>query len=244
MRRIRLAVLACLFAAIALWPVGLGAQTPTPTATPVVAPTATATPRPPTGTFISGSIPAEGGFGLVVFGGGTYAQLTAASGCEQARVAFWVTNPAGQFVVFVPGAAVGAVNAPFQALLPNDFVPWGTPLVGRCQPRAGGSGVQGLVTVGPVCPVVSDLLPCPDRPYQATLVFLDGGGREVARTVSGADGRYRIALPPGPYTLVPLSPPGVPFPNASSIQLQVPVDRYVTVDVPYDSGIRTAQGAP
>lgn len=232
MVRASIAVLACALVLAAAWPLGASAQTPTPVATPT-----------PTGRIISGSVPPDGGFGLIVFGGGSYQQLVTASGCELARVAFWVTS-GGQFVVFVPGAAVGAVNAPFMTLLPNDFIPYGTPLLGRCQPRPGGGGVQGLVTIGPLCPVASPLLPCPDQPYQATLVFLDGNGREVARTVSGSDGRYRIGLAAGAYTLVPLSPPGAIFPRAGSVQVLAPADRYVTVDIAYDTGIRTVQSSP
>lgn len=230
MRHARFAVLACLLMLAAVLPAGVAAQTPTPSAGP-------------TGTIMSGSVPPDGGFGLVVFGGGSYQQLVTASRCDVAQVAFWVTRD-GQFLIFVPGSAVGAVNAPFMAALPNDFIPYGTLLLGRCQPRPGGGGVQGTVTLGPLCPVSTPLLPCPDRPYQATLVFLDGNGREVARTVSGIDGRYRIGLPPGAYTLVPLSPPGAILPRASSVLVLVPADRYLTVDVAYDTGIRTVQSAP
>jgi len=190
---------------------------------------------PLTGTIISGSVPADGGFGLVVFGGGTYQQLVVASRCDVSQVVFWITRE-GQFLIFVPGSAVGAVNAPFVAALPNDFIPYGTPLLGRCQPRPGGGRVQGAVTLGPLCPVVTPLLPCPDRPYQATLMFLDGNRREVAGTVSGSDGRYRIALPAGAYTLVPLSPPGAVLPRAGSVNVLVPPDRYTTVDITYDTG--------
>jgi hypothetical protein len=94
------------------------------------------TPAPDvSGRIISGSIPTTGGFGLVVFGGGSYDQLVAASGCPAVRVAFWVTQ-GGSFIVYVPAATVGAVNAPFESAFPNRTIPTSTPFVGRCIPVA------------------------------------------------------------------------------------------------------------
>lgn len=195
-------------------------------------------PPGPSGRIISGSISPDGGFGLVVFGGGTYGQLVSASGCPGARVVFWVTR-GGEFLVFVPGTAVAAVNAGFQAAFPNDSIPPNTPLLGRCLP-APESGIEGLVTLGPICPVQSALLPCPDQPYQATLVFLDGQGHEAARTTSGADRRYRVALPAGRYTVLPLAPGSQPFPRASAVDAMVVAGFVTVVHIAYDTGIRTA----
>jgi len=195
-------------------------------------------PPGPGGRIISGSIPPDGGFGLVVFGGGTYGQLVSASGCPGARVVFWVTR-GGEFLVFVPGTAVAAVNSGFQAAFPNDSIPANTALLGRCLP-APESGIEGLVTLGPVCPTQSDLLPCPDRPYQATLVILDAQGREAARTTSGTDGRYRVTLAAGRYTVLPLAPGSGPYPRASAVDATVVAGFVTIVNIAYDTGIRTA----
>jgi len=201
---------------------------------------AQSTPPSQTGTIVSGSVPPDGGFGLIVYGGGTYSQLVTASGCPAARVVFWVTQ-GGSFLVYVPTTAVAAVNAGFQAAFPNDSIPSNTPMIGRCMPAAE-SGIEGLVTSGPACPgPQSNLLPCPDKPYQATLVFLDSQGREQARVTTGTDGRYRVMLAAGRYTVLPLNPPGQPFPRASSMDATVSSGAYTTVNVIYDSGIRTAQ---
>lgn len=75
--------------------------------------------------------PLAGGYGLFVFGGGANEQLVTASGCPKATATFWATNRAGQFVTYIPGSAVEAVNAPWNALFP-DGVPYNTALVGRC----------------------------------------------------------------------------------------------------------------
>lgn len=102
-----------------------GTPTPTPTAT------ATATPGPGTGTIISGSIPAGGGFGLIVYGGGTLQQLVTATGCPVASMALWATAN-GSFITYVPGTTITAVNAEFMTTYPGN-IPANTPFVGKCQ---------------------------------------------------------------------------------------------------------------
>jgi uncharacterized protein YraI len=84
------------------------------------------------GKIESGFIPLAGGFGLIVFGGGTTAQLVAASGCPVATAAFWATNSDGSFDVYVAGTQVVSVNAVWNARFGHSL-PTGTPLLGRCQ---------------------------------------------------------------------------------------------------------------
>ena len=99
------------------------------------------------------------------------------------------------------------------------------------------SGIEGLVTIGPVCPVERIDTPCPDKPYQATIVVKNEGGDEVARELSGKDGRFRVALAPGSYTLAPQSGSGgLPF--AKEQQVEVQAGAFTTVGVQFDSGIR------
>lgn len=85
---------------------------------------------PSAGTITSGSIPAAGGFGLIVYGGPVNALVTA-SGCPAASAAFWATVN-GNFVTYVPGTTITAVNADFMAAFPNG-IPAGTPLIGKCK---------------------------------------------------------------------------------------------------------------
>jgi hypothetical protein len=100
------------------------------------------------------------------------------------------------------------------------------------------SGVRGLVTIGPMCPVVQEDTPCPDEPYEATIVVEDGSGDEVATAQSGADGRFELALAPGSYTLVPQSPDAGTPPFADEQQVDVREGAYTEVTISYDSGIR------
>lgn len=85
----------------------------------------------PGGTITSGEIPRDGGFGLIVFGGGSFEQLVVASGCPGGQVAFWTTSN-GRFVPFIPRAEVQAANADFAAIYPGNTIPPNTPLIGRC----------------------------------------------------------------------------------------------------------------
>ncbi len=102
---------------------------------------------------------------------------------------------------------------------------------------SGDSGVEGRVTIGPMCPVVRLGTDCPDAPYAAALVVEDEQGRDVARTESGADGTFRVALSPGAYQLVP-QPGENRIPWAQPVPFTVVSGEWVRVDIAYDSGIR------
>jgi hypothetical protein len=188
------------------------------------------------GTIIAGKVPLQGGFGLIVFGGGTYTQLLTASGCPPATARFWATDAAGRFVLLVPIAEVAAVNAPFEAMF-GGTIPAGTPLIGTCPPPVALTGVQGTVTEGPIQPVCYEGISC-ERPYSALLIVIDAAGQQVASATSSAiDGSFRISLDPGSYTLVPEDKPG-PLPVASPVDFMVKAGEFTTVDISYDTGIR------
>ena len=69
--------------------------------------------------------------GAFVFGGGTEDDLITATGCSRAALRVWASTLGGQFVAFVPGAAVTAVNAAWSAQFPFG-IPAGTALLGQC----------------------------------------------------------------------------------------------------------------
>lgn len=97
------------------------------------------------------------------------------------------------------------------------------------------SGINGLVTIGPISPVERPGVPN-DAPYQATIVVKNADGHTVATVKSGADGRFSVNLAPGTYALEPESS-GL-LPSAQPQQVTVEPHRYTEVTVPYDSGIR------
>lgn len=100
------------------------------------------------------------------------------------------------------------------------------------------SGIEGLVTIGPMCPVMYQDTPCPDQPFQATIAIEDEGGDEVAVVESGEDGSFRIELAPGSYTLIPQSPNAGGPPHAGQQQVAVEAGAFTEVTIQYDSGIR------
>jgi hypothetical protein len=101
------------------------------------------------------------------------------------------------------------------------------------------AGLEGRVILGPVCPATQQGVPCPDRPYVAAItVRSPDGSAVVARTTSEVDGTYRIPLEPGRYLLTARNPDGAQLPSAAPIEVVVPPETFVLVDIPFDSGIR------
>jgi len=112
-------------------------------------------------------------------------------------------------------------------------------LLGACSPlnpTQVDSGIQGQVSIGPLCPVVQEGMDCPDKPYQASFTVLSSKGKEVTRFQSDANGIFEIALSPGDYILRPESPNGLPY--AAEQPFTVLADQFTQLTVTYDSGIR------
>jgi Carboxypeptidase regulatory-like domain len=97
------------------------------------------------------------------------------------------------------------------------------------------SGVVGRVTAGPTCPVERPDKACPPRPVSAEIDVHDRNGRTVAKTKSSADGRYRIGVTPGNYTLVVVTST---FPRCPETSISVKAGVFARVDISCDTGIR------
>jgi hypothetical protein len=98
------------------------------------------------------------------------------------------------------------------------------------------SGVEGEVRIGPISPVEHAGVDN-TAPYSAKLVVREvPAGKVVAEVTSGADGRFRILLVPGDYVLEPAQ--GNPLPLAAPVGFTVVKERFASVTVDYDSGIR------
>jgi hypothetical protein len=103
-------------------------------------------------------------------------------------------------------------------------------------PTARGSGIEGQVLVGPMCPVVQQGQECPDQPYPASLTVNSVNGVPIAQFQSDEQGRFQVMLVPGEYILHPESPNGLPFAGDQSFMVET--GRYTQITVHYDSGIR------
>ncbi len=83
---------------------------------------------------LTGRIPAAGGYGLIVYGGGTLDALVTATGCPRASMALWMTTRTGTFVPYVPGTLVAVVNAEFLAAFGGGAnIPPNTAFIGKCR---------------------------------------------------------------------------------------------------------------
>ena len=92
------------------------------------------------------------------------------------------------------------------------------------------------------CPVLRPDSPCPDQPLSASItVTRDADGSVVATARSAADGGYRIALAPGSYTLRARNLSNAVLPRGSDERVMVESDRFVTVVLRFDSGVRAPQ---
>jgi len=105
-------------------------------------------------------------------------------------------------------------------------------------PTAKATGIEGYVTIGPMCPgpVASVGTPCPDQPYQSTLIILDVNNHQITQVESDTDGFFRVVLEPGTYTIHPEQ--GKIFSTASDLSVKVVEGEYTQVLIQYDSGIR------
>jgi len=108
-------------------------------------------------------------------------------------------------------------------------------------PAAASSGVEGLVHLGPQCPVETEDQPCEDAPAAGVVVTVHEQvpgesyttGAEVARGTTDAEGHFRIDVVPGEYVVTAQA--GM---YCEIMDARVAADAYTKVDVPCDTGIR------
>src|SRR5262249_6588958 len=100
-----------------------------------------------------------------------------------------------------------------------------------------GSGLRGLVLRGPTKPVCEEGMTCAVPVPNLTLVF-SRSGRDVARAITGANGRFAIRLTPGLSGVRPLRPVGFAGKGLLPRAVRVLAGRWVTVRFAIDTGIR------
>ena len=99
------------------------------------------------------------------------------------------------------------------------------------------SGVRGVVTAGPQCPVIIQGSPCPDQPWQGAVRITTGAG-EIVRTVQTDDrGRFEVPLSEGSYEVIAEGEQDR-LATASSQTVKVSRDEWVEIMLTVDTGIR------
>lgn len=115
-------------------------------------------------------------------------------------------------------------------------------LSGAAVGRGVHSGISGLIVEGPTCPVerVPPVPGCAARPLVATLRIWRSGERTHEQSVrSRSDGRFRVKLPPGTYTVEGASLGASPFPRPPPpTQVHVRPGGFTSITLTYDTGIR------
>lgn len=112
-----------------------------------------------------------------------------------------------------------------------------TAVIAGCNQDVPGQGISGVVLLGPNCPVVQEEQPCPDTPFQTTLVVTTADGSRVIKEFSSdANGKFEVLLPPGEYTIG--SPQGVTLPYCASDPVRVNAGAMTEITVNCDTGIR------
>jgi Carboxypeptidase regulatory-like domain len=101
---------------------------------------------------------------------------------------------------------------------------------------SGSSGIRGQALAGPQCPVEVEGSPCPDAPWQGTIVAVDVDSGDRSTVESDVDGRFRLALEPGTYELT-IGSDGTP-PFAKPQRVSVREGEYTDVTIAVDTGIR------
>lgn len=101
------------------------------------------------------------------------------------------------------------------------------------------SGIEGQAIISPARPGPIRQGMSNSAPYKTTLVVWRGSGdQEIKRFETGADGRFRVSLPPGTYRVG--SPPqsGRFLPRGTEENVTVVAGRYTQVTINFDSGMR------
>lgn len=99
----------------------------------------------------------------------------------------------------------------------------------------GNSGVNGVVTYGPIKPVCPENESC-DATYSNDEIIIYRGqtNEDVTTVFTDANGYYQTALPPGQYTIKV----DQNYISPCTRTIVVPSQQYITVDIQCDTGIR------
>jgi Carboxypeptidase regulatory-like domain len=98
------------------------------------------------------------------------------------------------------------------------------------------SGIRGRALSGPQCPVEVQGSPCPDLPWQGTVVTVDVASGEEATVTTDAEGRFELSLEPGTYEVSISSESSPPFAKPQTVTVEA--GSFTEIVVSVDTGIR------
>jgi hypothetical protein len=98
------------------------------------------------------------------------------------------------------------------------------------------SGIRGRALSGPQCPVEVQGSPCPDLPWQGTVLAVDVASGEEASVTTDAEGRFELPLEPGTYEVSISSASSPPFAKPQTVT--VDAGTFTDIVVSVDTGIR------
>ena len=100
----------------------------------------------------------------------------------------------------------------------------------------GTSGIRGQALSGPNCPVEVEGSPCPDLPWEGTVIAIDSDTDEEFTVQTDAEGRFELPLEPGSYDVSIVSESSPPFAKPQTVT--VDPGSFTQIVVSVDTGIR------
>ena len=100
----------------------------------------------------------------------------------------------------------------------------------------GTSGIRGQALSGPQCPVEVQGSPCPDLPYEGTVIVTDSESSEEFTVETDSEGRFELSLEPGTYEVSIVSETSPPFAKPQTVTVEPGAFAEIAVSV--DTGIR------
>ncbi len=105
-------------------------------------------------------------------------------------------------------------------------------------PVADSSGIEGQVLRTNVKPGPVRQGEPTEVPFSATFRVLDADGKEVLTFTTDEDGRFKVVLPPGDYTIVPAEDTPILRPSTQQKTVTVPKDAFTELRLVFDTGMR------
>jgi hypothetical protein len=100
----------------------------------------------------------------------------------------------------------------------------------------GTSGIRGRALSGPHCPVEVQGSPCPDLPYEGTVIATNTETDEESTVETDSQGRFELSLEPGTYEVSIVSESSPPFAKPQTVTVEP--GSFAEIVVSVDTGIR------